>query len=102
MGSRLDLHKELCTILGSRNVYFQAPSAPLMKYPCIRYGKGSPTTKKANNRLYNYTECYEGVVIDPDPDSEIPRKLLEHFQMCSLGNSYPAEGLNHTPFTLHY
>lgn len=102
MGNRLDLHKEICRVLGSRNAYFQTPSSTSMKYPCIRYGKGSPTTTKANNRLYGYTECYEGVVIDPDPDSEIPKKLLEHFPMCSLGKSYTAEGLNHTPFTLHY
>lgn len=102
MGKRLELHEELCRILGTRYVYFQAPASVSMKYPCIRYAKGSPNTRKANNRLYSYTECYEGVVIDPDPDSEIPRKLLENFQMCSLGKSYPAEGLNHTPFTLHY
>ena len=102
MGSRLDLHEELCRVLGTRNVYFQKPSSVSMQYPCVRYGKGSPHTTKANNRLYGYTECYEGVVIDQDPDSDIPKKLIEHFQMCSLGNSYPAEGLNHTPFTLYY
>ena len=102
MGSRLDLHEELCRILGTRNAYFQTPSSMSMNYPAIRYGKGTPNTKKANNALYGYIECYEGVVIDPDPDSEIPKKLIEHFQMCSLGKSYSAEGLNHTPFTLHY
>ena len=102
MNKRLKLHEDLCKLLMTRNVYFQAPSSVTMKYPCIRYAKGTPNTKKANNGLYGYTECYEGVVIDPDPDSEIPRKLLENFQMCSLGKSYPADGLNHTPFTLHY
>jgi hypothetical protein len=102
MGSRLDLHEEICSVLGSRNAYFQAPSSKTMNYPCVRYAKGKPTTTKANNGLYGYTECYEGVVMDFDPDSEIPKKLLQHFKMCSLGKSYTVDGLNHTPFTLHY
>lgn len=102
MSKRINLHEELCNILKTRNVYFQAPSSVSMKYPAIRYAKGSPSTNKANNRLYGYTECYEGVVIDPNPDSEIPRQLMEQFPMCSLGKSYPAEGLTHTPFTLYY
>ena len=102
MGDRFSLHEELCSIVGSRHVYFQPPSSDLMKYPCIRYSKGTPSTKKANNGLYGYTECYEGVVIDTDPDSKIPRNLVGHFPMCSLGKSYTAENLNHTPFTLFY
>lgn len=102
MGSRLKLHEELCEILETRNVYNDPPASVIMKYPCIRYSKGAPDLKRANNRVYTHTECYEGVVIDTNPDSEIPVKLLEHFQMCKIGKSYYANNLYHTPITIYY
>lgn len=102
MAGRLQLHEELCKILGNRNVYFQPPESIKMSYPCIRYSKGTPDLKKANNKLYSTTNRYEGVVIDHDPDSTIADDIVAHFQMCSLGTSYRAENLNHTPFTIYY
>lgn len=102
MASRLELHEELCGLLGSRNVYFQPPSNLVMKYPCIRYSSDGVDATHANNMMYNYTKRYNGVIIDPNPDSMIAESLLKHFQMCSLGSNYPADGLNHFPFTLYY
>lgn len=102
MGSRLELHDELCEILGSKNVYFQPPASVKMSYPCIRYSTPHSNQKRANNHVYLNTKGYEGVVIDKNPDSEIPDKLLEHFPMCSLGNGYIADNLNHFPFTIYY
>ena len=102
MGSRLKLHEELCEILETRNVYYDPPASVIMKYPCFRYSKGAPDLKRANNRVYTHTEGYEGVVIDTNPDSEIPDKLLNHFQMCRIGKSYYANNLYHTPITIYY
>jgi hypothetical protein len=102
MSTRLELQTELEDLLGSRNVYFQPPSNLMMKYPCIRYAGGGVDAKRANDHLYNYTRRYEGVIIDPDPDSEIAFTMLQHFQMCSLGQPYAADNLNHFPFTLYY
>ena len=102
MGSRLKLHEELCGVLGMRNVYYDPPASVKMKYPCIRYSKGAPDLKRANNRVYAHTECYEGVVIDTDPDSGIATNVLGHFRMCKIGKSYFAENLYHTPITIYY
>lgn len=102
MSSRLDLHEELCKILGSRNCYFQPPSSVKMKYPCIRYSSDGNSVRHANNKVYKNVKRYEGVVIDSNPDSTIPDSLLEHFEMCSLGSGYPADNLNHFPFTIYY
>jgi hypothetical protein len=102
MSSRLDLHEELCEILGSRNVYFQPPSSVKMKYPCIRYSSDGNSVRHANNKVYKNVKRYEGVVIDSNPDSTIPDAMLEHFEMCSLGSGYTADNLNHFPFTLYY
>ena len=102
MASRLDLHEELCELLGSRNVYFNPPEDMKMKYPAIRYSLSGVDLARANNGIYRSTNQYSLTVIDEDPDSTIFLKLLSHFQMCSLGRPYPAEGLNHFPLTLYY
>ena len=102
MGSRLELHEELCDILGTRNAYFQPPTNLKMVYPCIRYNSDGLDAKKANDHLYAYTNRYEGIIIDYDPDSEIHINILSHFPMCNVGSLYIADGLYHFPFTLYY
>lgn len=102
MASRLELHEELCNILGSRYTYFQPPSNITMKYPCIRYSSDGVSSTYANDQMYNYTKRYNGIVIDQDPDSTIAESILKHFQMCSLGSPYIADNLYHFPFTLYY
>lgn len=102
MGTRLELHEQLCDILGSRCAYFQPPTNLRMTYPCIRYSGSGVDAKKANDHLYVYTNRYEGIVIDYNPDSEIALNILKHFSMCNLGASYVADNLYHFPFTLYY
>lgn len=102
MANRADLHEELCTILGTRNVYFTPPESVRMSYDAIRYELGGKDIKRANNRLYLFTNRYDGVVITRDPDTTIPDAILSHFEMCSFGSPYTADNLNHYPFTLYY
>lgn len=99
--TRLTLHEELCEVLGSRNCYFSPPST--MKYPCIRYIRGAPLVEHADN--IEYTEMFEWTVtvIDVDPDSEIPRRLKDHFKhYCRRDREYTVDGLNHFVFVLYY
>ena len=102
MASRLELHEELCTILGSRNVYFQAPSSVKMQYDAIRYELSDKDLKRANDKIYQKTNQHTGVVITRDPDTTIPDEILSHFEMCSFGRPYTSDNLNHYPFTLYY
>lgn len=102
MASREELHEEFCSILGSRNAYFQPPSTLIMKYPCIRYSKKGNNVLHADNKVYRATNRYDGIVIDYDPDSTIPDEILAHFEMCSLGQGYVVDNLNHFPFTIYY
>lgn len=102
MPSRVELHEELCTILGSRNVYFQPPKSLQMKYPCIVYSKDGIDKHNANDRLYLKTNVYDGVVIDHDPDSVIADNLLDYFPKCSLSRNYVSDNLYHQPFKLYY
>lgn len=102
MASRLNLHEELCDILGSKNVYFQPPESVKMKYDAIRYSLSGKDLKRANNRIYQNTNQYDGVVITTNPDSTVPDELLNHFEMVSFGRPYTADNLHHYPFTLYY
>lgn len=102
MGSRLNLHEELCEILGTRNVYFQSPETVRMQYDAIRYELAGKDLKSANNKIYLNTNMYDGVVITENPDTAIPDAILSHFEMCSFGRPYIADNLNHYPFTLYY
>lgn len=102
MAKREDLHEELCDILGSRNVYFQSPEGVKMQYDAIRYALTDKDIKRASDRIYRMTNQYSGVVITRDPDTDIPDKVLNHFEMCSFGRPYTADNLRHYPFTLYY
>lgn len=102
MASRLKLHEELCTLLGSRNVYFTPPESVKMSYDAIRYELSDKDIRHANNRIYRKTNEYSGVVITRDPDTALPDEILTHFEMCSFGRPYTADNLYHYPFTLYY
>ena len=102
MASRLELHEELCTLLGSRNAYFQPPANIRMKYPAIRYKLSDIDKLSANNKAYRLVNGYEVTYIDENPDSDMSQKILEHFPMCSFDRWYAADNLNHWVFTIYY
>ena len=99
---RLKLHEELCELLGSRYVYFNPDTNVQMKFPCIIYSTSIGRSLNADNTNYLFTDSYDVIVVDEDPDSQIPDKILKHFQMIRRGMPYKADGLNHSPFVLYY
>lgn len=101
MADRLGLQSEFEDCLGSRNVYFQPPESKKMSYPAIRYSRNGSSVKRANNGLYGNIPRYDGVVIDTNPDSKIPDRMLERFPMCSFGKAYVVNNLHHFPFTIY-
>lgn len=101
MASRLELHEKLCEALGSKNVYFQPPASVKMKYPAIRYSRKYVRSEFANNSVYMQMPCYEVIVIDKSPESEVTNKI-SRFPLCQFDRSYPADNLNHDVFTLYY
>lgn len=101
MASRLELQTRLEEILGSRNCYFQPPTSLQMSYPAIKYTLSGIDKVSANNAAYIQTRSYEVTVIDANPDSEIPDKVLQ-LPMCRFNRHYTADNLNHYVFTLYY
>ena len=107
MSSRLELHEILCEFInitepdGDSHVYFNPPASVKMKYRAIRYKRKKIDTIYANNAVYNFKKCYELVVIDPDPDSDLVEKVLS-LPCCTHDRHYVADNLNHDVFTLFY
>ena len=102
MASRLNLHEELCTLLGTRNVYFNPPESVKLKYPCVVYSREGIDKLNANDAAYKSTNRYTITYIDSNPDSDFPDLLLRHFPMCSFDRSFPSDNLSHNTFTLYY
>ena len=97
--SRLELHEILCSLLGSRNVYFQPPASIRMKYPCIVYEPEATDIEHANNDPYAFFDRYRILVIDQDPDSILPRKMLQ-MRGARAARPYTSDNLHHWPFDL--
>lgn len=102
MKTRLELHEELCRLLGSRNVYFQPPESKKINYPAIVYSLESPETQNADNRVYFRFKRYRVLVIAKDPEFELGDSLQNYFSYCRPERPYPSDNLNHWPFTLFY
>ncbi len=101
MATRLDLHEELCKILGNRNVYFQPPASVKMNYPAIVYTRSDIDNTFANNSVYGQTRSYEITVIDKNPDSKIV-DTISLFPRIRYDRHFVSDNLNHDVFTLIY
>lgn len=100
MASRLNLQSALVEALGSKNVYFQPPESVKMQYPCIVYEESKGRSIRANDLLYLHRKAYDGIIIDKEPDSEIPDRV-RFLPLCDIGEPYKADNLNHWPFTIY-
>lgn len=100
--SRIDLHEELCDLLGSRNVYFQPPATVKLKYPCIIYTRDPDHIRRADDKMYVNTKRYTVTLVYFDPDSDLIDKPLEKFQLISHDKIYSGDNLYHSVYTLYY
>lgn len=101
MRSRTELHNLLKDILQSEHVYFQPPPSIKIDYPCIIYRRDSANTIFADDTPYHYTKRYQIIVIDSDPDSDIPSKVAS-LPMCVFDRFYTANNLNHDTFKMFF
>ena len=101
MHSRLELHYELVSILGSRYVYFQPPESIKLQYPCIIYERYDISNTNADDQVYLQPIQYRVTVIDSDPDSEIVSRMSK-FPTARFVRHQVISNLNHDIFNIHY
>ena len=99
---RQTLHNKLKEILGSTNVYFQPPENVKLNYPCIIYARNNTYPQYANNSKYLTHDRYEIILIYREPDSALPKALLNSLRYCRLDRHYIQDNLYHDAFNLYY
>ena len=72
-----------------------------LQYPCIIYERNYADTKFADDNPYTHVFRYMIIVIDQDPDSEIPGKVAS-MPMCVYNRFYTADNLNHDVFNVFF
>jgi len=101
MAPRLSLQTLLKDLLGSDQVYFQAPPANKVSYPAIIYTRNDERVDHADNLPYNRRVRYEVKIIDPNPDSEFNEKVAA-LPLCAFDRFYTADNLNHNVYQLFF
>lgn len=100
MYNRVDLHKKLCDILGSNNVFYQPPENIRLTYPCIIYELGGIDTLYADGIPYLHTLTYDVLYIHRDPDeSSVLSKLLE-LSGVHYSRRYKSDNLYHDSLSI--
>lgn len=99
MGSRSDLQDVLEAL--TTNVYFQPPESVKMVYPCIVYSRTAGDTKFADDNPYLHDIQYQVMVIDKDPDSEIPGKVAM-LPKSVFVRHFTASNLHHDVYHVYY
>jgi len=101
MKSQQEIQTLLIDLLGSANVYFQAPPNNEMAYPCILYKLDAIRTRHADNEIYRDNRAYSVTAIDRNPNSSIPNNLLA-LPKSRFDRFYTADKLNHFVFTIFF
>lgn len=101
MRTRIDFHNLLLTIEGPKKVYYQPPEGHRMVFPCIQYSLSNNQARHANDGLYLNKKSYEVMVIDPNPDSEIP-DAIQNLPLTRFNRKYISENNYYSVFTVYY
>lgn len=103
------LHDLLCEVLPGPfpeeeedHCYFQPPSNTQLYYPCIVYNYTNDSDDFADNIHYRHSKRYTVTIIDEDPDTKIPEKLVNKFPYCTSDRNFESDGLHHSVYTLYY
>ena len=98
---RIQLQKNLESLLGSRNVYFQPPGGTQLKFPCIVYRLEQATDQHAEDKIYRRLYRYSLTYITKDPDDPMTDRI-DDIRYCSFNNFFTSDNLNHYVYTLYY
>lgn len=97
----LDDLQVILTILLDIPGWYQPPETSEMEYPCFVFQLDKAAAKYADNSIYQYMKRYKVTVIDREPDSVIPDKMLS-LPYCSFDRFYTASNLNHWVYILYF
>lgn len=100
--SRIEFRNELQHVMGANKLYFQPPDGTKITYPCCIYKLQNIETNYADDSIYRRFKCYSVTIIDSNPDSIYPDKILDSFDYARFDRFFTSENLNHYVFTIYY
>lgn len=98
---RVNLHRELESILGSKNVYYDPPESFKLKYPCIVYYLENLLDTPADNIAYRRMRRYNMTYITTDSEDPIAERLAD-LRYCRLNRPFSVSDLFHFAYTIYY
>lgn len=98
-GELRDLQDE---VLGYQHTYFEPPESIRMQYDAVVYKRQKMNVKRADGKSYLLRDCWEVTVISRDVETELPRRIQEHFARCDPGRPFVKDNLFQFPFTIYY
>lgn len=101
MSRRVELQQILENVLGSKNVYFQAPATVKMQYPAIRYELSDLHMIRADDTVHYAMKAYTVTLISKSSEDPTFDKLAQ-LPMCQFDRHYCADGLSHDVFKIYY
>lgn len=102
MATRLELHEEFCSFLGSRNVYFQPPESKRLEFPCVVYELDQIDLMQADDRNYVGQRKYVVTYIYYAPDSPLVDRFLMHFPKSRHDRHFTSDNLNHDVYEVYW
>lgn len=100
MSRRVQLHRKLESVLGTRNVYFQPPTGLKLSFPCIVYHLDMAHDMHADNKIYRRLYRYSLTYITKDPDDP-KRDAIDDLQYCAFNRFFVSDNLNHFVYTIY-
>lgn len=98
--TRLEFHKKLASLLGSKFVYFQPPANYRIHYPCFIYHQAPFDITAADNHGYIVTDHYIVTHISKDPETIVPKEFAR-WPMVTHSESYVTDNLYHEVFSIY-
>lgn len=100
---RIQLHEKLCSILGSRNVYYDPPENVKMQYDCIVYSLSQVNQVYANNFTYANSPGYLLTIVTRTPEAQtrIVEELMKTFSYVGWDRAYVIDHLHHAVVSIY-
>lgn len=102
MDRRLEFRNELKSVMDSNELYFQPPDGKKITYPCAIYKILNINMDHADDLVYKHIVGWQVTIIDRNPDSVYPERLMNKFRHVRFDRSFTADNLNHFVFTIYY
>lgn len=83
------------------HVYYQPDNNITLSYPAIVYELSSSYDRRANNELYAHRDQYKIMIIDRNPDSEIPNRV-RYIPYTRFQSRNRYDRLYHTAFITYF